>query len=135
MSHLADMSSYLLMEESADSEVDFVQSKVTANCGGSIDDGDDDAESCSCDAREVSGSYVDDCDNRDPGDQWNNLRQGSSTVWVSDREDEHMSRDEDEDESWVDSGSGSGSRDLSKKETDATEDKVFWETCMAIGYP
>ncbi|KAL3727472.1 hypothetical protein ACJRO7_032234 [Eucalyptus globulus] len=120
------------MEESADSEADFVQSEFTAICGG----GDDDAESCSCDTGEVSGSQEDDCDGQDSGDQWNNLSQGSSIVWASDQEDGHVSMGVDEEEeSWVNSGGGSGGRGLSKEEMDAMEDKDFWETCMAIGYP
>ncbi|KAF8017022.1 hypothetical protein BT93_H2277 [Corymbia citriodora subsp. variegata] len=133
LKHLADVSSYLLMEDSADSEADFVQSKVTAIYGSSgVSDGDDDAESCSCDTGEVLGPHVDDCDNRDSGDQRNNLSQGSSMVWASDREDGHVLMDVDEEEeSWVDSSG----RDLSKEEMDAVEDMVFWEICMAAGYP
>jgi len=133
LKHLTDMSSYLLMEESADSEADFVQSEFNAICGGSDDD---DAESCSCDTGEVSGSHEDDFDGQDSGDQWNNLSHGSSIVWASDREDGHVSMGVDEEEeSWVNSGGGSGGRGLSKEEMDAMEDKDFWETCMAIGYP
>ncbi|KAF8017023.1 hypothetical protein BT93_H2278 [Corymbia citriodora subsp. variegata] len=122
------------MEDTADSEADFLQSEVTAIIG----EDDDDAESCSCDASEVSGSRVDVWDDdRDSSDQWNNPSQRSSTVWSSDREDRHTSTDVDEEEeSWVNSGrTGSSGGDPSKEEMDAMEDKVFWETCMAIGYP
>ncbi|KAF8017039.1 hypothetical protein BT93_H2292 [Corymbia citriodora subsp. variegata] len=116
--HLVDPSSYLVMEDTADSEADFLQSEATAIFG---EGDDDDAESCSCDASEVSGSRADVWDDdRDTSDQWNNPSQRSST----------------EEESWVDSGGiGSGRRDPSKEEMDAMEDKVFWEACMAIGYP
>lgn len=131
---LVDVSSYLLMEDSADSEADFVQSEVAAVC--SVSGEDDDAESCSCDSSEVSGSHADDCDDRDSRDQWNNPSQRSSVVWASDREDGHASTDvNEEEEPWVDSAGGSGGEDLSKGEMDAMEDKVFWETCMTIGYP
>ncbi|KAL3727473.1 hypothetical protein ACJRO7_032235 [Eucalyptus globulus] len=125
------------MEDTADSEADSVRPEVSATFG-SGDDGDDgDAESCSCDGSEVSGSRADVRNDRDTSDQWKDPCQRSSVVWTSDPEDGHLLLDVDEEEeSWVDSGgTGSGGGDLSKEEMDAMEDKVFWETCMAIGYP
>ncbi|KAL3727471.1 hypothetical protein ACJRO7_032233 [Eucalyptus globulus] len=92
LKHLADMSSYLLMEENADSEADFVQSEVAVICASSSVD-DDDAESCSCNTGEVSGSHANDCDDRGPGDLWNNPSHRNSVVWASAPEDGHVSMD------------------------------------------
>ncbi|KAJ1395168.1 hypothetical protein SESBI_33539 [Sesbania bispinosa] len=126
-----DVSSWLLIEVSADSEVDsaffpLCLSSIAANTGNN----EDDTESCNCDTASICGlpkdgacheddqgfgescgdedvSYVSDCSN--------------STMWMS------IATLEDEVETKIGKVNINNVKEM--------EDRLFWETCMAVGYP
>ncbi|KAJ1427259.1 hypothetical protein SESBI_09924 [Sesbania bispinosa] len=121
-----DVSSWLLIEVSADSEED---SAFFPLCLSSIaGNNEDDAESCNCDTASICGlpkdgacheddqgfgescgvSYVSDCSN------------STMSMWMS------IATLEDEVETKI------GKVNNNVKEM---EDRLFWETCMAVGYP
>ncbi|CAK7332893.1 unnamed protein product [Dovyalis caffra] len=120
-----DVSSFLLVEGSADSEADYGLPKlyldVTIACD---DDDDDDAESCSCDTTDHVHGFdeafeVD--DHREPS--WSGCK-----MILRDAALDCMIIEEGEEESKVDNN-------LRKEVVDAMEDRLFWETCLAAGYP
>ncbi|KAK2646616.1 hypothetical protein Ddye_021811 [Dipteronia dyeriana] len=145
-----DVSSFLLVEESADSEADFPTWEMCRDIAAATGGVEDDAESCSCDTatqtlvhrdqggldgHEVSDYDVDDdqdnfsdCDDDDDDDDELCL---SSTrcckLWLG----SYMSTEKGgEEESSCRVGFKRKVRD-----DDEIEDMVFWETCMAVGYP
>ncbi|KAJ6719818.1 GLUTAMIC ACID-RICH PROTEIN-LIKE [Salix purpurea] len=131
---LDDVSSFLLVEGSADSEAEYGILKlyldVTAACdeADDDDDDDDDAESCSCDAADCVHGFdetfeVDHDDHREPS--WSTGRR----MFLKDAALDCMIMDEGgEEESKADI-------DLTREVMDAMEDRLFWETCIALGYP
>ncbi|BAT87368.1 hypothetical protein LR48_Vigan09g217500 [Vigna angularis] len=107
-----DVSSWLLVEDSGDSEGDTgffsLLYQVVSN--------DDDAESCTCDTAGTCGLSED-------------VEGGEDEMWLSDTslEIECSSSPlvvEDEVETRI-----------VKVNVNDVEDKIFWETCMAVGYP
>lgn len=117
---MLDISCFFLMEDSGDSELDFKSSmditRVTeAGSGGD----EDDAESCSCDTIDTVRlddfyqailKFLDDDD-------------GDDQDWMDCKDDEHG-----------DGRPGLG-MDLCGEVMDGMEDRLFWETCMAVGFP
>ncbi|KAJ0034114.1 hypothetical protein Pint_25007 [Pistacia integerrima] len=95
----------------------------------------DDAESCSCDISEMQGS-VDEAFDYDFGEddsEFSELMRGevscnSCKMWLSDSLG-YLSKEQGEEES------SSTSFYLSRQMKDEMEDRLFWETCMAVGYP
>lgn len=106
-----DVSSWLVVEDSADSEGDIgffsLVYQVVSN--------EDDAESCTCDTAGSCGLSED-------------VEGGEDEMWQSDTwlETECSSPLVVEDE--VETR-------ILKVNVNDVEDKIFWETCMAVGYP
>ncbi|TKY72030.1 hypothetical protein E2542_SST00764 [Spatholobus suberectus] len=135
-----DVSSWLLIEDSADSEGDsgfftLYPCNIVANIGHN----EDDAESCTCDTAGVCGLFEDGEDHEDEKgcgefcgdeDEGCDSEWSSSTVWLSESdaalEIECSSPLVVEDE---------GETRIVKVNVNDVEDKIFWETCMAVGYP
>lgn len=134
MNGIMDVSSWLLIEDSADSEGD---SGCFSLCPCNIGHKEDDAESCTCDPAGMCGIFEDGeghegekgcgefCADEDEhcGSEWN-----SSTMWLSDAALEIECSSplvvEDEEETRI-----------VKVNVNDVEDKIFWEICMAVGYP
>ncbi|KAF9673301.1 hypothetical protein SADUNF_Sadunf10G0009900 [Salix dunnii] len=126
---LDDVSSFLLVEGSADSEAEYGILKlyldVTVACDAADDD---DAESCSCDTADCVHGFdetfeVDHDYHREPS--WSTGRR----TFLKDAALDCMIIDEGgEEESKADI-------DLTREVMDAMEDRLFWETCIALGYP
>ncbi|KAI9114838.1 hypothetical protein K1719_013851 [Acacia pycnantha] len=134
-----DVSSWLLMEDSADSEADsgsFSLYHGTATIAGYDDD---DAESCNYDTDGKYGVHEDDQNSGEFScheDNMDELDSQSSMIWQSDATSECFSALPVEDE-----------QEKMKIEVDQKEmkiggvkfreleDRLFWETCMAVGYP
>lgn len=98
-----EVSSFLLIEDSADSEDDYGFFSLGPSSIGINGDNEDDAESCSCDTT-INGDnqgFVEFC--------------GIKNEFAA-LEDEAETRT---DEAVV----------------NELEDRLFWETCMAVGYP
>ncbi|KAK8623847.1 hypothetical protein V6N13_065210 [Hibiscus sabdariffa] len=124
---LVDVSRFFLVEHSGDSELVSESSMdittATVAAGGGVDDND--AESCSCDA--ISTERLDDfyevilrlLDDDDDDD-------GDGDEDLIDCNEEGRDRDGEE--------PGLGI-DLCREVMDGMEDRLFWETCMAVGYP
>ncbi|KAK7303176.1 hypothetical protein RJT34_14078 [Clitoria ternatea] len=121
-----DVSSLLLIEDSADSEGDSgFFSSMAANIGHN----EDDAESCTCDSPGSCSLFEDGeghedekgCDDEvnSCGSDWN-----FSTMWLSDTECSSPLVVEDVEETRT-----------VKVNVNDVEDKLFWEICMAVGYP
>ncbi|KAL5782395.1 hypothetical protein ACOSP7_007424 [Xanthoceras sorbifolium] len=135
-----DVSSFLLVEESADSDADFLtcMEMYRATAAGREDD---DAESCigeytsethhlkdggddqvfDCDDVDDQ-DFFSDCDDDDDDDvelSWST----TCKLWLG-----YMSTEEGEEEE-------SSRVGFKTKVKDDMEDRVFWETCMAVGYP
>jgi hypothetical protein len=126
-----DVSSFLLVEGSADSEAEYGLLKlyldVTIACAAAAAAAadDDDAESCSCDTTDrihgFSETFEVD-DHREPS--WSGCK-----MFLKDAALDCMIIEEgDQEESKVDIN-------LSREVMDAMEDRLFWETCIALGYP
>ncbi|GMJ02028.1 hypothetical protein HRI_003872000 [Hibiscus trionum] len=117
---LVDVSRFFLVEHSGDSEVDSESSMdiTTSTTGGGVDD--DDAESCSCDA--ICTERLDD------------FYEVILRLLDDDGGDEDLidCNDEDRDQDGEEPGLGI---DLCREVMDRMEDRLFWETCMAVGYP
>ncbi|KAF3457294.1 hypothetical protein FNV43_RR01951 [Rhamnella rubrinervis] len=128
-----DLSSFLLLEDSADSEVDcFAPHYINTDRTGAAKE--EDAESCSCDCEEASekhGIYeVSECmveeeEDGDKGDE--------------DKDDEDKDDDDGCWESWRSCKMGLSNAGLAEEEESkfiaGMDDKLFWETCLAVGYP
>ena len=142
---VVDVSSFLLVEESADSEADFPTWEMCRDIAAAMGGGEDDAESCSCDTATqtlvhhdqggLDGHEVSDYDVDDDQDNFSDDDDGelccSSTrcckLWLG-----YMSTEKGggEEESSCRVGFKRKVRD-----DDEMDDRVFWETCMAVGYP
>ncbi|GMI70346.1 hypothetical protein HRI_000703900 [Hibiscus trionum] len=104
-----DVSSFFLVEDSGDSELDRGPS-MAAVAGA---DDEDDAESCSCnDTIKIEGSFDD----------------FYEVIHDDDKDEEHQNYVGSIDEAI-------GSYNICREVMDGMEDRLFWETCMAIGYP
>ncbi|GKU85574.1 hypothetical protein SLEP1_g229 [Rubroshorea leprosula] len=123
-----DVSCFLLVEDSGDSEADY-EPVIAGDEDGDDGDEGDDAESCCYNVREIQ--MVDDFDQE-------------AVEWV-DYHQELNSRDEP---SWrsckmwcidaAEQGEEGATFDVngrSREVMDGMEDRLFWETCMAVGYP
>ncbi|KAK8510916.1 hypothetical protein V6N13_091276 [Hibiscus sabdariffa] len=118
---ILDVSSFFLVEDSGDSELDRGPSSM-------VDAADeDDAESCSCNDTIMAERSLDDF------------------YAVVHRHDDEGEEEEDE-QDFIDCGHWScgsvgsigeaiGSYNICREVMDGMEDRLFWETCMAIGYP
>ncbi|WRX21414.1 hypothetical protein QQP08_013901 [Theobroma cacao] len=130
---IVDVTCFLLVEDSGDSELDcepIIQQCHNMDVGIAADE--DDAESCSCDTSE----RLDDCyevlqldgdqdfsDWDEPADGWS-----SCEMWSIDEALGYASAEEGEEEPRFDIN-------LCGEVMDGMEDRLFWETCMAVGYP
>ncbi|KAJ0034901.1 hypothetical protein Pint_25011 [Pistacia integerrima] len=121
--NVVDVSSFLLVEETADN---FLNCQMFHSMVITVDE--DDAESCSCDTSEMQASVHEvfdyDIDEADCefGEVDESERSCSSCkMWLSDGSG-YLSKDE------VDIN-------LSRQAKDEMDDRLFWETCMAVGYP
>ncbi|KAJ1428829.1 hypothetical protein SESBI_08939 [Sesbania bispinosa] len=134
-----DVSSLLLIEDSADSEGDsgffsLYPSSIAANIGHI----EDDAESCTCDTAAICSLFKGGEGHEDDqgssgefcgcGDNRNGSDCSSSTMWLSDTalEIECSSPflvDDEEETRMV------------KVNVNDVDDKLFWEICIAVGYP
>ncbi|KAL4320720.1 hypothetical protein HN51_064854 [Arachis hypogaea] len=104
---MMDMSPSLLIEDTADSEGDTIGFFITL-CPVEATNNDDDAESCTSD---------------------NNDHHNDSHVCISSKEMKCSSSSPDflvDDDEEVES---------IKVNVNEVEDKVFWEICIAVGYP
>ncbi|KAK8585795.1 hypothetical protein V6N13_050766 [Hibiscus sabdariffa] len=121
---LVDVSRFFLVEHSGDSELisessmDITASTVAA--GGGVDDND--AESCSCDA--ISTERLDDF--------YEVIIRLLDDDGGGGNEDLIDCNDEDRDRGGEEPGL---CIDLCREVMDGMEDRLFWETCMAVGYP
>lgn len=147
-----DVSSFLLVEESADSEVDSLTCEMCRHDLVMAGD-EDDAESCSCDTSDIHAGVLqkgfdydededEDFSDVDYGDEYNEVDQlqlncKSCKMWWSDaarlgymstQQQQQQQRGEEEYSSW-------DGINISRKVKDEMEDRLFWETCMAVGYP
>lgn len=115
MEQIKDVSSFFVWEDSADSEVDINQLE------SAVDD-QEDACSCSCDDNYSTDFQAVDLIRDGQPDQLDGRRwSGAELVYNSEEEEE------EEEES---SNNIGVIRDMN-----AMEDRVFWDTCMAGGYP
>ncbi|KAJ0093968.1 hypothetical protein Patl1_25547 [Pistacia atlantica] len=129
--NVVDVSSFLLVEETADN---FLNCQMFHSMVITVDE--DDAESCSCDTSEMQASVHEvfdyDIDEADCefGEVDESERSCSSCkMWLSADGSGYLSKEQGEAESiWVDIN-------LSRQVKDEMEDRLFWETCMAVGYP
>lgn len=122
-----DMSCFLLLEDSADSEVDcFASHYISPDRIAAAKE--EDAESCSCNCEEASEKH------------------GMSEVFecrVEEEEEEEEGTEGDDDDGCRENlGSckmGLSNAVLAEEEESKViagmDDKLFWETCMAVGYP
>lgn len=131
-----DVSSWLLIEDSADSEADSGFFSLYPSRAAIAGDDEDDAESCNCDTDGVYGlSKVGDGHEDDQEvdeisgfeDDSNESDSGSSTMWLSDATLECLSPLPVEDEQQE--------MKMGEVNVHELEDRLFWETCMAVGYP
>ncbi|KAK7292326.1 hypothetical protein RIF29_08104 [Crotalaria pallida] len=111
-----DVSSWLLIEDSADSEEDYSGFFFSSMCPNE----DDKASTCGL-SNDGAGHQEDEGINEDESSYAydNEVVGGNSTLWMSigALEDEAETRIGDE------------------VNVNELEDRVFWEMCMAVGYP
>ncbi|RDX99526.1 hypothetical protein CR513_17408, partial [Mucuna pruriens] len=127
-----DVSSWLLIEDSADSEGDSgIFSLYPCNKVANTGHNEDDAESCTCDTAGICGIFEDgegheDEKGRGDEDEGGGSDWSSSTMWMSDAALEMECSSplvvEDEVETRI-----------VKVNVNDVEDKIFWEICMAVG--
>ncbi|KDP40038.1 hypothetical protein JCGZ_02036 [Jatropha curcas] len=122
---LVDLSSFLLVEGSADSEgLLKLCEDVNMDCDygeEEEEEDDDDAESCSCDTTTLLEVCC--CSEFDEADKdCSDGQEPSSCRWML----EFTCDKEGEEEV---------SKSVSKEVMDQMEDTLFWETCLAVGYP
>ncbi|KAE8691903.1 Detected protein of unknown function [Hibiscus syriacus] len=113
---LVDVSPFFLFEHSGDSELDSESSSDITMATAVIGGDEDDAESCSCDM--IGTERLDDF--------------YEVILRLLDDEEEESIGCDDEDRIKEEPGSGI---DLCGEGMDRMEDRLFWETCMAVGYP
>jgi len=146
-----DVSPSLLFEDIADSDQTDAGADHKTHAGDAIAGRDDqDAESCSCDASDGTPGFDDhdevlDCDEQDSGasngsDHGDDHYVQSTSSCFSDVALGCLSREEGEDHEETNIGEiskGDPSEKSQKTEMikDEMEDRLFWETCMAVGYP
>lgn len=121
-----DISCFFLVEESGDSEADYVVD-IAGDAGG---DDSDDAESCCHNTMEIQ--MVDDFDHEDVvvcDDHCQEFSGCDEPSWRSAKVWRMDSTEEGEEE--VVFGISRRRREV----MDGMEDKHFWETCIAAGYP
>lgn len=112
--------SFLFLEDSADSDDDFT-TLIRKNREGYAED---DAESCSCEKSDGHDLLSEDIEDRNGGNRLNDLvgvscwrncgHMGMSPYVVE--EGEEVSK-------------------INETNTEEMVDRIFWETCMAVGYP
>lgn len=134
-----DVSEFFLIEYSADSETDSATDTASKSslepCDGL---GDDDAESRTCDSSSI------DCLGCDIAEEYacsstrlngtgclNRQPELGDVGFVLEDEGGGGEEEEKEEAMWEEDDGGG----LRKEEMDAMEDRLFWETCMAVGYP
>ncbi|OMO98382.1 hypothetical protein COLO4_13956 [Corchorus olitorius] len=137
---MVDVSCFLLVEDSGDSELerqgnmDIIATMAADNYH---DEGD--AESCSCDTSERLDDFYDelvqlddhhdqgfkDCKLLDPiaADGWSSC----SKIWSIDEALGSTLSVDDQEQSF--------GINLCREVMDGMEDRLFWETCIAVGYP
>ncbi|XVE82024.1 hypothetical protein DITRI_Ditri15bG0113700 [Diplodiscus trichospermus] len=143
---MVDVSCFLLVEASGDSELDC--GPINKQCDQSMDIAsaataaaadEDDAESCSCDTitdrlddfYEVILQLDEDQDFIDCNDHHDIGWSSSCNMWSLDEALGYISAEEAAED-------GEEPRfgvNLCREVMDGMEDRVFWETCMAVGYP
>ncbi|KAG5038989.1 hypothetical protein JHK86_019829 [Glycine max] len=104
-----DVSALLLTEDSADSEDDYGFFSVCPSSIAISDDNEDDAESCSCDTTTSTCGLPKD---------------GEDDQGFAEFCGNEVTALEDEAEIRID-----------QVIVNESEDRLFWETCMAVGYP
>ncbi|KAK9289209.1 hypothetical protein L1049_017683 [Liquidambar formosana] len=133
--NVVDVSPFFLVEDSGDSEADFDPQKT---CHDVDIAGIDDAESCSSDSSyTLEKNDVDEQDysasNDGEGDCGHDYKEpscrSSRKKLLSDDASECISTEEGEDEE-----TRVGVCE-SREVMDEMEDSLFWETCLAVGYP
>lgn len=143
-----DVSKFLLIEYSADSEMDSAADVVSESQEPCHSLDDDDAESCVCDfygdclgwegelqewppgiGRADDGVY---CIPKSRGIGCEGCRSEAEVLgFASEEEVGGVEEKEGEAETtWEEDDGG-----LRNQETNAMEDRLFWETCIAVGYP
>lgn len=136
MDQIKDASSFFLWEDSADSEVDKLLSHPHELESAVDDDDREDACSCSCNNNDFSIDDLRALDFQDDGDNGDRdldqdicligdggrRRSGAALKYGYEEEEE-----EEEEESSDDVGVIRNMNEM--------EDKLFWDTCMAGGYP
>lgn len=134
MNNGMDVSSWLLIEDSADSEGDsgffsLCPCKIVANIGQN----EDDAESCTCDTAGMCGLFEDGEGHEDEkgcGEFCGDEDESCDSDWsMSDAVLEiecssPLAGTDDEVETRI-----------VKVNVNDVEDKIFWEICMEVGYP
>lgn len=137
-----DMSSFLLVEGTADSEADYGILKICHEHVNMTYD-EDDAESCSCEY--TSGSdhtllgsdqevlcldhehEVDEhSSEHNDADYEGKQRRKGYKMWLRDNANLMAADDEAESKDGI---------NINREVMDQMEDWLFWETCMAVGYP
>ncbi|XVF62689.1 hypothetical protein PTKIN_Ptkin09bG0028500 [Pterospermum kingtungense] len=137
---VVDISCFLLVEDSGDSELDSgpMQCDQSMDVAGADED---DAESCSCDAStterlddfyeeilqlDEDQDFIDCIEPTAATGSWS-----SCNMWSIDEALGYISADEAEDHHQE---PRFGIK-LCREVMDGMEDRLFWETCMAVGYP
>lgn len=135
-----DVSLSLLFEDIADSETDAgPDHKIHADDAIAGDD----AESCSCEASYTPAGFgdhqvLDHCDEQDSGASINGSDGDDIDHYEPINKDvalECSSREEGGEETnmgEINKDDPSKTKEINK---DEMEDRLFWETCMAVGYP
>lgn len=128
-----DVSHLLLVEDSADSDADHgLMFKQCPSCEKIAADEIDDAESCSAyegseDTMIFSREEYED-KHKDENEMCDNQK------WSIKRGDDTEDEDDEGDESRF--GVNSNNKNiLSREVVDKMEDRLFWEICIAVGYP
>ncbi|XWS08664.1 hypothetical protein CRYUN_Cryun40dG0020800 [Craigia yunnanensis] len=135
---IVDVSCFLLVEDSGDSELDcgpINQCNQSMDIASAAAGDEDDAESCSCDTTterlddfyEVILQLDEDqdfIDCNEPATGWS-----SCNMWSIDEALGYISAEEAEDQE------PRFGINLCREVMDGMEDRLFWETCMAVGYP
>ncbi|XVF28438.1 hypothetical protein REPUB_Repub15cG0029300 [Reevesia pubescens] len=142
---IVDVSCFLLVEDSGDSELDCEPIKqcqsleIAAAAAG--DHENIDAESCSCDTSyterlddfnevilQLDDEDQDFIDCNEAATSWSSCK-----MWSIDEALGYLSTDEEAEDH--DQEPMFGINNLCRESMDSMEDRLFWETCMAVGYP
>lgn len=142
-----EISSFFPFEASGDSELADSNNRgdseaKSCNLLASIE-GEDDAESCNCDSSETFGfGELQDCDDQDFNrlgeddnmEECNNCKHAPIHQMRGLLKGPIGSREEIEEEYSRDGGVD-GSGEIMNDEDEMERNKLFWETCMQVGYP